>query len=201
MPRITPPLKLTTGQREELEGLCRKKTIDARISSRARLILLAAEGRSNVEIATLVSMGRDHVRKWRQRFQASGVEALWDKDRPGRPPTHTIRQKKRVVITVCGKPPKGRSRWTISSLAAKTNLSAPFVFRVLKEHDLHPHRLRTFNFSPDPNGTNFRHEQAPRIRAFLCMFDGVDRGTEKVSGASFSCVVPTAPAALRCVWC
>ena len=150
MARINPPLKLTSDQRNELEGLVRRKTIDARISTRARLILLAAEGLSNVEIGTLVAMGRDHVRKWRQRFEEEGVEALGDKDRTGRPPTHTMQQKQKVVTKVCRKPPKGRSRWSVNSLAAETNFSPSFVFRVLKEHDLHPHRLRTFNFSPDP---------------------------------------------------
>jgi hypothetical protein len=42
------------------------------------------------------------------------------------------------------------SRWRTQSLAKKLNLSKTYVHGVLKERDLHPHRLGTFNFSPDP---------------------------------------------------
>lgn len=130
--------------------MLRKKTTEARLAQRARLILLAAKGHSNVEIGSMVGMGRDHVKKWRQRYQENGLEALNDQPRAGRPQEHTLRDKQRVVTKVCGKPPKGRDRWSVSSLAAATGFSNSFVYGVLQEHSLHPHRLRTFNFSPDP---------------------------------------------------
>lgn len=65
------------------------------------------------------------------------------------PATKTILRQK-VVTTVCGKPPKGLSRWSARTLANRLGVSKSFVHGVLLEHDLHPHRLRTFNFSPDP---------------------------------------------------
>jgi transposase len=137
-------------QRKEIEAILRKKTTEARLAQRARLILLAAEGYGNAEIGEKVGMGRDHVRKWRRRFENGGLEALQDMPRAGRPLEHTMADKQRVVAKVCGKPPKGRTRWSVASLAAATGLSNAFVYGVLKEHGLHPHRLRTFNFSPDP---------------------------------------------------
>ncbi len=150
MARKTPSLKLTLEQRKEIEALLRKKTNEARLSQRARLILLAADGHSDIEIGSIVGMGRDHVRKWRRRFADGGLEALRDNPRSGRPREHGTKDVHKVVTMVCGKPPKGRSRWSVASLASASKLSRSFVHEVLKEHSLHPHRLRTFNFSPDP---------------------------------------------------
>lgn len=150
MGRVSPPLKLHADQREELEAILRKRTVEARSSQRARLILLASEGHGNVEIGQILGMDRNHVAKWRQRFEDGGIEALYDKPRCGRPRKYTSVHKQKVVTKVCGKPPKGRSRWSVSTLATATKFPASFVHQVLIEHDLHPHRLRTFNFSPDP---------------------------------------------------
>jgi transposase len=55
------------------------------------------------------------------------------------------------VETVCRKPKKGLSRWSVRTLAKHLSIDKDKVHRVLTEHDLHPHRLRTFNFSPDPH--------------------------------------------------
>jgi len=70
--------------------------------------------------------------------------------RSGKPSEHTPAQIRKIVTTVCGKPPKGHGRWTHKLLAAKMKMSKATIQRTLKKFDLHPHRLRTFNFSPDP---------------------------------------------------
>ena len=74
----------------------------------------------------------------------------WRMASTGKPPIHTAQTKQRIVTTVCGKPPKGLSRWSTRTLASKLQLTKSFVHNVLMEYDLHPHRIRTFNFSPDP---------------------------------------------------
>lgn len=113
-------------------------------------MLLAAEGLSNVEIGGMIDMHRNNVAKFRARYEKEGLDCLHDSPRSGKPPTHSAKIKQRIVTAVCGKPPKGLSRWSARTLAAKLGLSKSFVHRVLSEHDLHPHRIRTFNFSPDP---------------------------------------------------
>jgi transposase len=114
------------------------------------VLLLAAEGVSNVEIGAKVGLHRNAVAGIRSRFADDGLGCLEDAARSGKPATHTARTKQKIVTTVCGKPPKGLSRWSARTLAARLKLSKSFVHAVLVEHDLHPHRLRTFNFSPDP---------------------------------------------------
>jgi transposase len=150
MARTTQSLVLAPGQRSHLEALLRRPTLESRVSTRCRVLLLAADGWTNVDIAAKLDLHRNGVAKIRARFVAQGLACLEDAARSGKPATHLSSTKQKIVTTVCGKPPKGLSRWSARTLAAKLKLSKTFVHGVLVEHDLHPHRLRTFNFSPDP---------------------------------------------------
>lgn len=77
---------LSDSERAELERLRRSGTVEARLSRRARIVLLAADGKSNTEISTTVGLERDCVIDWRRRYAQGGIEALHDKHRSGRPP-------------------------------------------------------------------------------------------------------------------
>lgn len=150
MSRTTKPLVLDSDQTAHLQGLLRQSKLQQRVARRCRVLLFAAEGMSNVEIGEKVGLHRNAVAGIRKRFSMDGLECLEDAARPGKPAAHSARTKQKIVTTVCGKPPKGLSRWSARTLADKLKLSKSFVHSVLVEHDLHPHRLRTFNFSPDP---------------------------------------------------
>ena len=150
MARIAEPLALNSDQIANLQTLLRRSTLEHRVAKRCRVLLLAAEGLSNVEIGTRLDMHRNGVSKIRGRFAKDGLDCLEDASRPGKPSIHSAQTKQKIVTTVCGKPPRGLSRWSARTLASKLRLSKSFVHGVLVEHDLHPHRLRTFNFSPDP---------------------------------------------------
>lgn len=115
------------------------------------MILLAAAGHSNADIARRLQCLPHVVGKWRSRFEAEGIEALADKPRGGRPVSLSEKQRQKVVLTVCSKPPKGLSRWSIRTLARHLDMPSASIQRILDAHDLHPHRLRTFTFSPDPH--------------------------------------------------
>jgi transposase len=150
MARIAHSLSLQPDQKLHLESLLRLGTLEHRVARRCRALLLASDGMSNVEIGVKLDMHRNAISKIRNRFEKIGLACLDDAPRSGKPPIHSPQTKQKIVTTVCGKPPKGMSRWSTKSLAKKLNLSTTYVHNVLKEHDLHPHRLRTFNFSPDP---------------------------------------------------
>lgn len=86
MPRKSPyDIRLTPEERAALESRARKYTLPYFIVLRARVILLAAEGRSNDEIAAAVSIGRDVVSLWRKRFFYERLAGLEERPRPGRP--------------------------------------------------------------------------------------------------------------------
>lgn len=151
MPFIAPPIELTIAQANELEALRRKRSTTSQgLAERARIVLLAAEGLPNREIADRLGVHRNVVSKWRGRFLRGGVAALQDEPRSGRPQAIPPTKVRKVVETVCGRPPKGYGRWSQRLLARKLKLAPSTVGRILRRHDLHPHRLRSFNFSPDP---------------------------------------------------
>ncbi len=70
------PINLTEVQRVELERRVRSQTLDARSVRRAKIVLLAADGVSNHEIAHRLEIGRGQVIAWRGRFAEGGVEAI-----------------------------------------------------------------------------------------------------------------------------
>jgi DNA-binding CsgD family transcriptional regulator len=86
MPRESPfTIGLSRKEREILESRARKYTLPYFEVLRAKMILLAAEGRSNEEIATVLSVGRDVVSLWRKRFFHERIAGLEERPRPGRP--------------------------------------------------------------------------------------------------------------------
>ena len=150
MAQLAKPLELSKSQRTEIESLRKRGTLEQRVARRCRVLLLAAAAVGNIEIASRVGLPRNGVAKIRTRFARQGLGCLQDGARAGKPPTHSARIRQKVVTTVCGKPPKGLSRWSPRTLADRLGLSKTFVHGVRLEHDLHPHRLRTFHFRPDP---------------------------------------------------
>src|SRR5437867_6580233 len=87
MPRKSPyAISLSPQEHEILESRARKYTLPYFVVLRARMILLAAEGWSNDEIAASLSVGRDVVSLWRKRFFRQRLAGLEERPRPGRPP-------------------------------------------------------------------------------------------------------------------
>lgn len=145
-----PRLPVDKSSRNQLETLCRQRGAKAALVFRAKLVLLAGGGYSNAEIARRLGCRPHVVGKWRARFGAGGVAGLEDRPRSGRPVTRTESEIQKVVVTACSKPRRGSSRWSVRTLATHLHLPAATVQGILEVHDLHPHRLRTFTFSPDP---------------------------------------------------
>lgn len=150
MPRDSAPIKLSKKERSELIALTSKPKLPHGYIRRVRIVLLADEGLDNQLIAARLDLHRNSIGKWRRRYRAEGLAGLEDKPRPGQPLKYSPAKIQKVVTKVCGKPPKGRSRWSHSSLAQAVKMPRTVVQQILKKHDLHPHRLRTFTFSPDP---------------------------------------------------
>ena len=86
MPRKSPfQIVLTREEREYLERVSRKYTLPYREVVRARIVLLAADGWSNKDIAQYLHTPREVVSRWRKRFFERRIEGLQERPRPGRP--------------------------------------------------------------------------------------------------------------------
>ena len=142
------PIKLADEQRNELERRVRSQTMDARSVRRARIVLLAADGVGNHEIARRLEISRGQVIAWRGRFAQGGVAAIEsDLPRSGRKPTIDASEIVRVTTQTT---PEGGTHWSTRKLAAKLGISDTTVLKVWQANGLKPHLVETFKVSRDP---------------------------------------------------
>src|SRR5208337_5293276 len=96
--RIAAAVALSPEQRQALERMARARSLPARVVERARVVLLAADGLENKQIARRMRMTPEKAARWRSRFLEGGIAALEkDAPRPGRTRIITDRQVKAVV--------------------------------------------------------------------------------------------------------
>src|SRR5680860_853703 len=150
MGRTAAAVVLSPAERAELEGVIRRPSSPQQAATRARIVLRAAEGLSNRQIASEVGMSELRVGGWRTKFIAEGLAGLADRPRSGRPRTIDVATVQRVIAKTLEPPPSGESHWSIARLARATGVSATSVERIWREHRLTPHRTRTFEYSRDP---------------------------------------------------
>jgi transposase len=118
---------------------------------RARIVLLAASGMQDKQIAAKLRIMPEKAARWRNRFLDGGLKAL-DKDapRPGRTPTITPVKIQEVVRRTTQDKPSNATHWSTRTMAAATGLSEKSVRRIWHKHGLKPHLTRTFKVSNDP---------------------------------------------------
>lgn len=142
---------LTQAERATLTNWARSRTLPARQTVRARIVLAAAAGDENQKIAVDLGLHRDTVAQWRQRFAQGRVTAI-ERDAPGRGRRPTKRQRwaKTIVKTTLESTPPNATHWSQRTLADHLGLDKSMVERVWREHQLKPHRIKTFKLSRDP---------------------------------------------------
>jgi transposase len=150
MPRTAPPVELNPVTKATLDHLVRAPSTPQGLALRSRIVLAAAEGRDNQQIASALGIPQVTVGKWRRSFASKGLDGLQDAPRSGRPPKHGQEVLQRVQRRVCQQP-ESYSRWSVRTLAEDLGLPASTVHQMLVDSDLQPHRIRTFTFSPDPD--------------------------------------------------
>jgi transposase len=148
--RPTTPIHLTERQRADLESISRSRSHPAGLVRRAKILLLAADGQCNTDIAERVAITASMVGYWRKRFLAEGLEGLGDQPRSGRPRTIEDEQIAEVVRKTLESKPKDATQWSCRTMAEKTGLSKSTIHRVWKAFSLQPHRQKHFKLSTDP---------------------------------------------------
>lgn len=148
--------------RRALERTGRSSTAPYREVQRARIVLLAAKGLKNEEIAKEAGCTVRTVRKWRSRFVEDPTErALEDRRRSGRPARIRPEDRCEVIKLACDRPPDCslRDTWTYEALSAAigeaigVSISVSEIGRILRAKELRPHRMRMWLHSPDPDFT------------------------------------------------
>ncbi len=149
--RVAAAVELSPEQRTALEPMARQRLLSVRLVERARIVLLAAEGLENNQIARRMHITPEKAARWRSRFLAGGITALQkDAPRPGKPRTITNREVKKVVEITLHEKPTNATHWSTRSMARAAGISEASVRRIWRAHGLKPHRVRTFKLSRDP---------------------------------------------------
>src|SRR3977135_44059 len=144
-------LAITPEARQELERLVRSGKTEQRVVLRARIVLGAAEGKSNNALARELNTSRPTVIDWRRRFAEGGVKAL-DYDRPrGRSFPPLAHAKTAEIITRTQSAPPQATQWSCSRMAKLCGVSKASVQRGAHPTGLKPHLLKTFKLSNDPD--------------------------------------------------
>lgn len=144
-------LNLSEAEQDELKKLVKRHTVGQQIALRARLVLAAAEGKSNCQIASELQVSRQMVRLWRERWlqlqpipltELSAEERLEDLARPGAPARISATQRCQIEALACEKPEASDrpiSQWTGREIAAEIikrglveQISARHAGRLLK---------------------------------------------------------------------
>ena len=144
------PLILEPEDKAKLELLARRPKTAQRSALRAKIVLRAAEGLANQDIARRLGITGSTVGKWRERFRVRGMEGLTDEPRPGAPRKITDEAVERAVTQTLESLPRAATHWSTRSLAAEVGLSQSAVVRIWRSFGLQPHRSETFKLSTDP---------------------------------------------------
>jgi transposase len=141
---------LDAAERSQLTALTRKYGAPRALAERARIVLAAADGLNNKEIAAKVGVCSATAGTWRNRFAAKRLDGLYDEPRPGAPReigddeiAATIRKTLETV-------PNGATHWSLRTMGREVGHAPSTVHRIWRAFGLQPHRVETFKLSSDP---------------------------------------------------
>ena len=143
-------IELNDAERSELQTRTRRRKIARADAMRAEIVLLAADGMTNLAIAERLGITRVTVATWRGRFAAGRLDGLIDEPRPGAPRKIGDEKIAEVVTTTLETMPVAATHWSTRSMAKATGVSVSTVHRIWRAFSLQPHRSETFKLSTDP---------------------------------------------------
>src|SRR3954447_25580352 len=143
-------IELSADERALLESWVRRRTSAQALALRSRIVLAAAEGLTNLQIAERERVSRPTVTKWRTRCAEHRLERRSEEPGPGRPRTITDEQVEEVIVTTLETTPKDATHWSTRSMAREVGLTQSAVLRIWKAFGLQPHRQENWKLSKDP---------------------------------------------------
>ena len=147
--RRAPCIELSAEEHTALQRTARSTRSSVREVFRARIVLLAAEGKQNRNIAEQLGTGPDSVSKWRRRFAEKRMAGLVDRPGRGRKPHYGRELIERIVDDTVHRTPEQATHWSTRTMARHAGVSHTTVQRIWHAHELKPHLVRTFKLSND----------------------------------------------------
>ena len=146
------PVTLSESDRQELERWVNAHRPPQQVAQRCRIVLAAANGQTDQEIAHAMKINFKTVALWRQRFLHEGPDCLWEvAPGRGRKPKLTADKIEEVIDATLQTLPKGATQWSCRTMAEKQGVSKATINRIWQSHGLQPHRIKGFKLSRDPH--------------------------------------------------
>lgn len=150
--RVAPKVDVSDEQREALRALANGRRTEVRVALRAEIVLAAATGLENTEIASEFGVTRETVGRWRSRFIEAGIAGITKElPRRGRKPTARSKAESRIIEATTQRRPDNATHWSTRTLAEELGVTQSMVHRVWKANGLKPHLVKTFKVSTDPH--------------------------------------------------
>ena len=143
-------LVLSDEERTVLERYVRRGTTAQRLATRAKIVLLCADGMENQKVARRLRTSALTVSKWRRRFAKDRLDGLLDEPRPGAPRTISDDAVEAAIVRTLETTPRGATHWSTRQLAKAVGMGKSSVQRIWHAFGLKPHRTESFQLSKDP---------------------------------------------------
>lgn len=150
-------IKLSKKEQRQLHNIIRRGTHNARIVTRARILLKSQEGYTDKVIGEHTGASRRTIQRIRKRYHAKGLEyALREEFRPGAPEKLNPKAEARLVAIACSSPPEGTHHWTLELLRERlmkekvvSSITKVAIWYRLKERGIKPWREKNVVYSKD----------------------------------------------------
>ena len=150
MPKIARAVVLSETNREQLENWVRAQFTPQQVVLRSRILLMAADGKQDLEIADELEINRHTPALWRKRFHTDGLAGVWETQvGRGRKVSFTQDKIATLIEATLQTKPKGSTHWSCRTLARAHKVSKNTVNRLWQDYNLKPHLTRTFKLSRD----------------------------------------------------
>ncbi len=144
------PLVLSEEARKDLESITHSRGMPHWLVQRSRIVLMAADGESNTDIAEKLRLSKPTVGIWRRRYLEHGLQGLHDELKPGRPRTISDEKVASLIRRTLQKKPKTGTHWAVRPMAEASGIPKSTVHRIWHAFGLQPHRHKSFTLSTDP---------------------------------------------------
>lgn len=157
--RVARSIELKEEERKTLERLAKGRRTPVRVVQRSRMILLAADGMENIQVAAQIGVDRRTVSLWRERFAEKGIAGI-EKDAPrgGRKPKRRGKLVQRIIEKTTQEKPRNATHWSTRTLGKQIGVNPTLVHRVWRANNLKPHLVKTFKLSNDKHFLEKLHD-------------------------------------------
>src|SRR6266581_6445414 len=151
MARNAVRLELSAFEVAQLNGWQSAHGTAQQVALRCRLVLAAADGKQDLEIAAAFSVSRHTASLWRRRVHEKGIGTVWEIEKGrGRKPQLDQARRDAIIAATLETKPDGATHWSCRDMASAQDVSKNTVNRLWQLHNLKPHLSQTFKLSRDP---------------------------------------------------